>query len=253
VVVGTAVLVLLAAAAAFWRWREGSVGEVQRGARLAAANGCLGCHGPTGQLADPDGDRGIGTVPSFSHDDVTAYAKNAGEIREWILDGVPRRLREEKGGEAEPVLRMPAWRGRLDDRDVDLLVAYVRAASDFDAVPVEAERGRDAAARFGCFACHGPQGRGDPPNPGSLKGYIPSWSGTDFPELARDEAEIREWVRDGMPRRLREHPVAAFFLRRQAIRMPAYGERVTEGELDAIVGYIRWLRQSETANAAGGR
>jgi mono/diheme cytochrome c family protein len=103
--------------------------------------------------------------------------------------------------------------------------------------------GRDAAARAGCFACHGPQGRGDTPNPGSLKGYIPSWSGTDFPELARDDAEIREWVRDGAPRRLRQHRVASIFLRRAAIRMPAYGDRVTDAELDAIVGYIRWLRQ----------
>ena len=83
--------------------------------------------------------------------------------------------------------------------------------------------GRDAAARLGCFACHGPQGRGDTPNPGSLKGHIPSWSGADFLELARDEGEIREWIREGAPRRLRDNPVAAFFLRRQAIRMPAYG------------------------------
>ena len=93
-----------------------------------------------------------------------------------------------------------------------------------------------------CFACHGPQGRGDTPNPGSLKGYLPSWSGEDFPELARDDGEIRDWIRDGAPRRLREHPVAAFFLRRQAIRMPAYGARVGDPEIARITAYIRWLR-----------
>jgi mono/diheme cytochrome c family protein len=223
-------------------WRSHNLGPVQRGARLAAERGCLSCHGPGGRLADPDGDRGTGSVPSFEYDDVTAYAKNEGEIREWILDGKPRRLREEEAAEPAPLLRMPAWRGRLSPREVDELVAYVKAVSGFDPLPGAAAAGRDAAARLGCFACHGLEGRFDTPNPGSLKGYVPSWSGRDFPELARDDGEIREWIRDGGPRRLRENPVAAFFLRRQAIRMPAYGDRVGEDEVRQITAYIRWLR-----------
>lgn len=54
-------------------------------------------------------------------------------------------------------------------------------------------------------------------------------------------------MRDGSPRRLRESRVAAFFLGRQAIRMPAYGDRVTEEELSRIVAYIGWLRRPGTA------
>jgi mono/diheme cytochrome c family protein len=130
---------------------------------------------------------------------------------------------------------------------VEELVAYVKAVSDFDPVSEEVAAGRETAARLGCFACHGPQGRGDTPNPGSLKGYVPSWSGEDFPELARDDGEIREWVRDGAPRRLRGNPVAAFFLRRQAIRMPAFGNRVSEREIESITSYIRWLRRPSEA------
>jgi len=223
-------------------WRSHNIGPVERGARLAAERGCLSCHGPAGRLADPDGTLGIGSVPSFEHDDVTTYAKSEGEIREWILDGKPRRLREEKGAEPKPVLGMPAWRDRLSPAEVDRLVAYVKAVSDFDPVPDAVAAGREAAARLGCFACHGPQGRFDTPNPGSLKGYVPAWSGADFPELARDESEIREWIRDGSPKRLRENPVAAFFIRRQAIRMPAFGDRVSEDEVRRITGYIVWLR-----------
>jgi hypothetical protein len=101
---------------------------------------------------------------------------------------------------------MPAWRDRLSAREVDHLVAWVKAVSDFDPLPAEAAAGRDVAASLGCFACHGPQGRGDTPNPGSLKGHIPSWSGADFLALARDEGEIHEWIREGAPRRLRENP-----------------------------------------------
>jgi mono/diheme cytochrome c family protein len=224
-------------------WRSHNVGPVQRGARLAAERGCLSCHGEAGRLADPEGDRGTFGAPSFEHEDVTTYAKSRDEIAEWILDGRPRRLRDGAEGE-EAVLRMPAWRERLSPAEVEHLVAYVAAVSDFDPVPAWVATGRATAGRFGCFACHGPQGRGDTPNPGSLKGYIPSWSGADFEELARDEAEIREWVRDGSPKRLRENPVAAFFMGRQAIRMPAYGDRVTEEELERIVAYIGWLREA---------
>jgi mono/diheme cytochrome c family protein len=223
-------------------WRSHNVGPVQRGARLAAERGCLSCHGPAGHLADPDGTRGIGSVPSFEHDDVTGYAKSESEIREWILDGKPRRLREETDVEPAPLLAMPAWRGRLSNAEVDALVAYVKAISDFDSLPDAVAQGQEAASRLGCFACHGPQGRFDTPNPGSLKGYIPAWSGEDFPELVRDDGEIREWIRDGSPRRLRDHPVAAFFMRRQAIRMPAYGDRVSEDEARQITAYIAWLR-----------
>jgi mono/diheme cytochrome c family protein len=243
-----ALLVLAGVGAATW-WRSRNVGRVQRGARLAAERGCLSCHGAGGRLADPDGSRGIGSVPGFDHDDVTSYARTDAEIREWILDGRPRRLREEKAPGEEPLLRMPAWRGRLSSAEVDHLVAFVKAVSDFDPLPEAAAAGRDVAARLACFSCHGLQGRFDTPNPGSLKGYIPAWSGADFPELARDDGEIREWVRDGGPKRLRENPVAAFFFRRQAIRMPAYGERVSEDELRQVTAYIRWLREGGPPSA----
>jgi mono/diheme cytochrome c family protein len=237
-----AVLLVASGLAALRWWRTHDVGPVQRGARLAAERGCLACHGAGGRLADPEGTLGVGSVPSFEHDDVTSYAKSEAEIREWILDGKPGRLREAQGDEPAPVLQMPAWRDRLSSREVDQLVAYVKAVSEFDPIPEAAAAGRDAAARLGCFSCHGAQGRFDTPNPGSLKGHIPSWTGSDFLELARDDGEIREWIRDGSPRRLREDPVAAFFLRRQAIRMPAYGSRVSDEDLAQIVGYIQWLR-----------
>lgn len=235
-------LAALAGAGGLSWWRSHNVGPVARGARLAAERGCLSCHGAGGRLADPDGSRGIGSVPAFEHDDVTSYARSEAEIREWILDGILRRLREKEEPAEVPLIRMPAWRGRLSPAEVDHLVAFVKAVSDFDPLPEVAAAGRDVAARLGCFSCHGLQGRFDTPNPGSLKGYIPSWSGADFPELVRDDGEIREWVRDGGPRRLRANPVAAFFLRRQAIRMPAYGDRVSEDEIRQVIVYIRRLR-----------
>ena len=46
--------------------------------------------------------------------------------------------------------------------------------------------------------------------------------------------------------RLRENPVAAFFLRRQLIKMPAFGAGVTDDEVRQIGAYIRWLRLRST-------
>jgi mono/diheme cytochrome c family protein len=143
------VLVALAGLGMLVWWRSHNVGPVQRGARLAAERGCLSCHGPGGRLADPDGTRGIGSVPSFDHDDVTSYARSEAEIREWILDGKPRRLREETATAPAPLLRMPAWSARLSRAEVDHLVAYVKSVSDFDPLPATAAAGRDTAARLG--------------------------------------------------------------------------------------------------------
>jgi len=238
-VAGVAAAVLVGVAALGW-WRSHNVGPVQRGAELATRHGCLSCHGSAGRPEDPH-PLGTGGAPSFSHDDVAEYARDEDELREWILDGRPRRLREDRD-DPPPLLAMPAFRKVLGEVEVGHLVAWVKAVSDFGAVPERAAAGRDLARRLGCFGCHGPQGRGDTPNPGSLKGYIPAWSGADFPELVRSDDELREWIRDGGPRRLRDNPVAAFFLRRQLIRMPAFGDRVSDAEIRDIGAYIRWLR-----------
>lgn len=101
--------------AGFAWWRGHGIGPVRRGLDAASAHGCFACHGPGGRLADPEGTRGIGTVPSFEREDVTAYARNAAEIREWILDGRPRRLREQDRGEPPNPWSLkgyvPSWSG----------------------------------------------------------------------------------------------------------------------------------------------
>ena len=244
-------LVLLLVAVALWgvvgwrAWRSRGVSPVQRGFAVAASSGCFGCHGVGGASGFDDPDDRVGAVPPFSPEAVRAYAKHEGEIREWIADGMPARLRADAGAEeGEPaLLLMPAWRGVLSEQKIDDLVAYVKAVSDYE-LPEDpvAEEGRQVAQRLACFGCHGPQGRGSLPNPGSLKGYIPAWDGNDFGELARDEGEIREWIVHGRPERLANHRIARFFLQRQAVQMPAYGQRLTDAELDALVAYIRWLR-----------
>jgi mono/diheme cytochrome c family protein len=234
-------LVAAGAAGVGW-WRTHNIGAVERGGQLAAREGCLSCHAAAGRPEDPHPE-GTGGAPSFSRDDVAEYARDHDEIREWIREGKPRRLRDEEGDAPPPLLSMPAFRDVLSEQETDDLVAWVVAVSDFEEMPDLARAGHDLASSLGCFGCHGPGGRRDTPNPGSLKGYIPSWSGADYPELVRDEGELAEWVREGSPKRLRENPVAAFFMRRQLIKMPAFGVAVTDDEIRLIGAYITWLRQ----------
>lgn len=217
----------------FW-WRSSAVGAVQRGADLALTQGCLGCHGGAGvSLLLPRPFTDLADI-----DPVTT--------REWILDGMPGGLLQDVEArvafEAAPI-RMPAWRGRLSQAQVDDLVAYLSALASAD-VPADpaARAGHAVAERLGCFGCHGPGGRGAGRNPGSLKGYIPPWDGRDFADLVAEKGELREWILAGRPRRLQANPLARFFLDRQAIRMPAFIGQITEEDLQALEAYIGSLR-----------
>jgi mono/diheme cytochrome c family protein len=235
---GLCVFGVAAVATVFW-WRSANVGPVQRGADLALAQGCLGCHGGPGESP-------LLPRPFADLDDVDPTT-----LREWILHGMPWSVRQDPEARASleaASIRMPAWRERLSDAQVEDLVAYVRAVAAAD-VPEDptARNGHAVADRLGCFRCHGPGGRGASSNPGSLKGYIPPWDGRDFAELVVDEAELREWILDGRPQRLQTNTLARFFLDRQAIRMPAFRGQIREEELGALEAYIGWLR----APAAG--
>lgn len=245
-VLGIAATLVLVALAAFRHWRTRNVSRVQRGYVVAEAKGCFTCHGPGGIRGMADPGHGLDEVPPFTGGLITMYAQNEGEIREWILDGLPARVRadpEQMKLRENAVVRMPAWRGIVSDGELEDLVAYVKAASDFERPEDEkANEGREIAARFGCFNCHGPQGRGSPPNVRAFKGYIPSWDGADFRELAVSEQEVREWILDGRPRRLRDSRLARYFMDRQPIQMPAYRGHLKPEEVDRIVDYIRWVQ-----------
>jgi mono/diheme cytochrome c family protein len=226
----------------------------ERGRRVAEQTGCFGCHGPGGLKGANNPGRTDKTVPNFA-DDVMMYAKTPQEIHEWIHDGASRkkaasttwRTDRERGA-----LKMPAFKRRLSERDMDDLVAYVMAASGM----IEPEDSLGAlglrrAEDLGCVGCHGPGGRLARVNPGSWKGYIPSWDGADFPELVRDSTEFREWVEHGVSRRFDSNPLAAYFLHRAMVKMPAYEKHLDNGDVPALWAYVTWLRSAASRASAG--
>lgn len=221
----------------------------ERGRRLAERTGCFACHGPEGRGGVPNPGRTDRTVPDFS-DDVMMYARDRDAVREWIEDGVTAAKARSVGWQEQRkrgALRMPAFEHRLGAAQIEDLVAYVEAtAGRPEPEDSLAGLGLQRARALGCMGCHGAGGRLERQNPGSLRGYVPSWDGPDFPELVRGRAEFGEWVERGVSRRFEQNAAARFFILRAAVKMPAYGRRLEPGDADAIWTYIEWLRTQQT-------
>lgn len=253
--IGAATLAV-AALVLWWAFLRPRLPAAERGRRLAERSGCFACHGPEGMGGRPNPGRKVPTVPGFEGD-VMMYARDGAEIREWIRDGVPARRAKSTSWRKDRdrgVLRMPAFGDRFSARELDDLVAFVQTMAKTPAPESSAARlGRERAEALGCFGCHGRGGRLARPNPGSLKGYVPSWDGADFPELVRDREEFREWIEDGISKRFASNRGARFFLGRAVLAMPAYAGHLEPGDVDALWAYVRWLRGEsgpETSGAA---
>ena len=244
-VLGLLVALLVAALLGVAWLRRPHLPAAERGRRLALSQGCFACHGPAGTKGTPNPGRTDKTAPTFAGD-LMMFADNAGDVRAWILDGVTPKKKASKTWQdqrAAGTLRMPAFRGKLSSRQVSDLVAYVMLVSD-SPQPEDslALAGRDRVKALGCTGCHGFGGRLALPNPGSMKGYVPSWDGADFPELVTSETEFREWVEKGVSKRFAGNPAAMFFLKRANLHMPAFEHHLADGDLPALWAYVRWLR-----------
>lgn len=221
----------------------------ERGYRVALHSGCFTCHGPDGIGGVKNPGSEDGEVPGFSGGSPMMWAQSEAELREYILDGAPARKRDDpryRERMQAQLLVMPAYRGYLSARQVDELLAYIRAVSGLIVPDDElAAEGFDLAIRLGCFQCHGPMGAGGVKNPGSFKGYIPGWWSEDFRDLVRDDDELRGWILDGQIPRLRDHPIASRFVTRQRVPMPAYKDHITERQLEALMRYVRWVNAGD--------
>jgi len=108
--------------------------------------------------------------------------------------------------------------------------------------------GEKLVREYHCFRCHGDLGQGGFSNPGSLKGYVPGYFGSDFRALTRDAdpESVREWIIYGIDTSILEVPVtgtiAKFFFARQAVSMPSYKSLQPE-EVEILTNYVIALNQ----------
>ena len=265
VVGGIAILLLVAGVLGTAHYvRRPRLTPALRGYEVADRHGCFACHGPggTGGVPNPGSDEE--QTPAWDGGNAMMYVQNEQEIREWILDGHPKRLEEKHEhshntgadrdhdsdaeairGRTSPLLEMPAYRDVISANDIENLVAYYKAVAAFETLPSKAGKGYAVAARLGCFGCHGPGGRVGTKNPASFKGYIPPWQGDDYAELVKSDDELRQWILEGDIDRFEANPLARYFTGRQIIKMPAYKGLVSDEELAVLIAYINWLQMED--------
>jgi mono/diheme cytochrome c family protein len=220
----------------------------QRGRKLASELGCFNCHGPGGRGGVPNPGSKTGEVPSFHQGTIMMYAKDDQDLREYILNSAPaaKLARPEYRAEMDAqLIRMPSFKDVVSAAQLESLIAYLRASSGLLAPPPDtlAARGADLAVANGCFNCHGEMGIGGMPNPGSLRGYIPGFGGPDYEELVRNDEELRGWISDGDIPRLRNDPLASYFLERERIKMRVFKNYLSAADIDALVAYVHWLAE----------
>ncbi len=96
-------------------------------------------------------------------------------------------------------------------------------------------RGHLVYERYGCSMCHGPEGKGGFANPNAeTDGKVPS---IVYVAEGYKPSEVAQVIRAGRPRVGRADPKGAV----PPYRMPGWGDRLSEQEIDDLVSYLMSL------------
>lgn len=174
---------------------------LQAAVQLFAAN-CVACHG-----AD-----GLGTAIAPAVNDPLVREKTADELTRTVTLGSPGTL-------------MAGWQNALTAEEIAVLITLVQRWDEVPAgilpapnvpIPTTAESIALGGQLFAqnCSRCHGPEGQGTQRAPAlNVKSFL-----TDTSDLA-----IQQIVTQGVP----------------GTAMPVWGDRMTEADIQAIVGFVR--------------
>jgi len=177
-------------------------GELLQAGVVFYAEACVACHG-----AD-----GLGSALAPALNDAVVRSQTADELQRSILLGIPGTL-------------MAGWQNQISDEE---LAAVVNLIQNWDQVPVGAipapdkpvpvteeslALGADLYASS-CARCHGPDGQGTQ--------RAPALNVQSFLADTNDVA-MQQIISLGVP----------------DTAMPAWGDRMTEADIQAVVGYIR--------------
>ncbi len=227
-----------------------------RGLQVARESGCFSCHGEGPQQGSPNptpksSPVRFSAVPSMFDERLTVE-----ELLQWIADGIPEEKAQSGSFMASReanTLRMPAFADQLSAPEIADLSSYLALMQYRVSVATNPSpsKGEQLARQYACFSCHGELGQGGIHNPGSLKGYIPGFFGTDFRALTRngDRQDLHQWIENGVSDFFINQGFAGFypgqfFNERQAIKMPAYKDLLTDTDVTLIVDYLLELLEA---------
>lgn len=198
--------------------------HVAAGAHDFVAFACQACHGEQG--------RG-GVSPYVPGLKAIGKALTVAQLSTIINHGL--------GESANPKRPyMPVWGAVVSKTQVADLVAYLRAGLPkvAYATPVLIPRGQGAAVagaalyvRYGCIDCHGPNGLGGVSNPQSPDKAVPALAGQKFRGEFNTDAKIIDVIRSGSV--IGKPPI---------VSMPHWGGIIPDGDLKALVAYLKTLK-----------
>ena len=175
------------------------------------------------------------------------FIQEESEIRQWILNGMPYRVTNDAAFQerrSKALIKMPTYKNVIQEDELRDLISFYKGIAWYRTPEMEdAAEGREIASNHGCFGCHGPEGRGLNDNPLAFKGYIPSWEGSDYDELVRNDDEFIQWVKNGIIERFQKNPAAAHFSMEQVVQMPSFKHVLSDEEIIKIRAYVKWLRR----------
>lgn len=190
--------------------------------------GCTTCHRV--------GNEGGNVGPDLTY---IGFRKSAEWLRLWMKD--PKAWK--------PDTNMPVL--HLNEPALDALTAYMaslkgeayrgeKAPWNTDALRADpVKRGEAIFNRAGCTGCHGTAGVGGFPNNNVVGGKIPSLT---FVADGYSKEELKEKIHKGVPQSSPEN----MDLPPPMIHMPAWGEILSDDELDALVEYLYSLRPASS-------
>lgn len=189
------------------------------GQRLFAQKGCIGCHSVGG--------RGGKVGPAL---DGVAQRRTA----DWIV----KHFRDPAAISPDTV--MPKF--NFTESEIRALASFLTSmtgaeVTGFMNIPAQAspvDRGRAVYLKYGCGGCHGADGEGGVPNPNAK-------SNQQVPSLlaANDVADVflESFITEGIPETAKLDPKGS----KPPIYMPAFGDKISEGELADLISYLRSL------------
>jgi mono/diheme cytochrome c family protein len=98
-------------------------------------------------------------------------------------------------------------------------------------------RGGRLAGQLGCAGCHLPIGGKEIANPGSRWGTVPAWGQGTLMMYADDDSETAAIIKNGSP-----DPSSGL---KPLIRMPAYGDVLSDAEVSDLVAYVRAIESDD--------
>ena len=196
------------------------------GKALFTQAGCAACHkiGSEGSAVGPDL-----TLLGFRH--------SAAWLELWLKNP----------GAWKPDTLMPNT--RLPEPALKVLVDYLaglqgqdwpKGERPWDAISLKdpVARGRVIYARAGCVGCHGIAGTGGFPNPHAKGGMVPA---VNKSSEGYSKTELIAKIRKGVSFPQHEDPKSLGPM----IRMPSWGEKLDDSELDAVASYLLTLSPSK--------